>query len=95
MAIRRCGRERINRMRMLIGAVAALAMTVSAALAAQGEGKIASIDRETLTITLEDGKSYKLPGEFDMTAISEGVEVYFAYDTVDGQNMITDLELSE
>ncbi len=67
----------------------------TAALAAQAEGKIQSIDKEALTITLEDGQSYKLPGEFDVSAISEGMEIFFAYDDVAGQKMITDLELTE
>lgn len=82
-------------MRNLIGAVVVVLAAAGAALAAQAEGKIQSIDREKLTITLEDGESYKLPGEFDVTAISEGMGIYFAYDDVDGQKLITDLELEQ
>jgi hypothetical protein len=48
-----------------------------------------------LTITLDNGNSYKLPGEFDVEAIKEGMLVLLAYDKVGDQNMITDMELSE
>ena len=39
-----------------------------------------SIDKDNLTITLSDGKSYKLPGEFDVDALKEGMDVILAYD---------------
>ena len=81
--------------RTLIGALAALAMFSSAALAAEAEGQIQSIDKANLTITLSDGKSYKLPGEFDVDALKEGMDVILAYDQVGGENLITDMELSE
>lgn len=82
-------------MRSLIGALAAVIMISSAAYAAEAEGKIKAIDREKLTITLENGKSYKLPGEFDVDALQEGMDVLLAYDQVNGVNMITDMELPE
>lgn len=82
-------------MRTLIGAVAAVLLFSGAALAAEAEGQIKTIDRDALTITLDNGKSYKLPGEFDVDALKEGMEVLLAYDEVSGENMITDMELSE
>jgi hypothetical protein len=86
-------------MRSLTGAFAAALMfsTVisSGAFAAEAEGKVKSVDRDNLTITLDDGKSYKLPGEFDIDAIQEGMQALIAYDMVGDQNMITDMELSE
>ncbi|MEP9370894.1 DUF1344 domain-containing protein [Mesorhizobium sp. KR1-2] len=82
-------------MRSLIGALAAVLMISSAAYAAEAEGKIKAIDREKLSITLENGKSYKLPGEFDVDALQEGMDVLLAYDQVNGVNMITDMELPE
>ncbi|MCV3243793.1 DUF1344 domain-containing protein [Mesorhizobium sp. ZC-5] len=81
--------------RRLIGAAAALLMISGAAIAAEAEGQIQSIDTEALTITLNDGKSYKLPGEFDTTALKEGMDVILAYDEVGGENLITDMELSQ
>ena len=82
-------------MRILTGALVAALMFSSAAFAAEAEGKIATVDRDNLTITLENGNSYKLPGEFDVDAIKEGMQVLLAYDKVGDQNMITDMELSE
>jgi Cu/Ag efflux protein CusF len=81
--------------RILIGAAAALLMISSAALAAEAEGQIQSIDTDNLTITLTDGKSYKLPGEFDVEALKEGMDVILAYDQVGGENLITDMQLLE
>lgn len=86
-------------MRSLNGVLAAAlmfsTMLATGALAAEAEGKIKAVDRDNLTITLENGSSYKLPGEFDVDAIQEGMEVLLAYDKVGDQNMITDMELSE
>jgi Cu/Ag efflux protein CusF len=82
-------------MRRLIGALCAALMVTGAVFAAEAEGHIKAIDREGLTITLDDGKSYKLPGEFDMDSIKEGMEVLLAYDEIDGQNLITDMQLPE
>lgn len=86
-------------MRSLIGALAAAMMlstiVSTGAFAAEAEGKVKSVDRDNLTITLDNGSSYKLPGEFDVEAIKEGMLVLLAYDKVGDQNMITDMELSE
>jgi Cu/Ag efflux protein CusF len=82
-------------MRTLIGAVVAAFMVSSAAHAAEAEGQIKTIDKDNLTITLDNGKSYKLPGEFDVDAIKEGMEILLAYDKIGEENLITDMELSE
>ena len=82
-------------MRRVVAALAAILALSTAAFAAEAEGHITSIDRDKLTITLDDGKSYKLPGEFDMDAIKEGMEILLAYDQIDGQNLITDMQFSE
>jgi Cu/Ag efflux protein CusF len=77
-------------MKVVLSAVAML-LASTAAFAAQAEGKITAIDREAQTITLEDGKTYKLPGEVDISALVEGMEIVIAYDEVGGENLITDL----
>ena len=82
-------------MRILVGAVAALLMVSSAAFAAEAEGQIQAIDRDNLTITLDNGESYKLPGEFDVESIKEGMEILLAYDEIGGENLITDMQLYE
>ena len=82
-------------MRSLLGAVAAALMMTAGAHAAEAEGQVKSVDRDKLTITLSDGKSYKLPGEFDLEAIHEGMDVLLAYEKIDGENVITDMDLTQ
>ena len=83
-------------MRILIGAtVATLMMLGGTAFAAEVEGHIKKIDIDQLTITLDNGQSYKLPGELDVSTLKEGMEIVLAYDEVGGENVITDMDLSE
>lgn len=82
-------------MRRLSGAIVATVMLTTMSLAAQTEGRIRSIDIDAQTITLDNGKSYKLPGEFDVASLQEGMEIVIAYDEVNGENLITDMELPE
>ena len=82
-------------MRTLIGTMIATLMLSGAAYAAEVEGQIKKIDIDQLTITLDNGKSYKLPGELDVSTLKEGMEIVLAYDEVGGENVITDMDLSE
>lgn len=82
-------------MRTLIGAVAAVLIMSGAAFAAEAEGQVKSIDKDKATITLDNGKSYKLPGEFDVDNIKPGMDVLLAYDVVGGENLITDMQLPQ
>jgi Cu/Ag efflux protein CusF len=82
-------------MRTLLAAIVATLALSGGAFAAEAEGQIQKIDTENLTITLDNGKSYKLPGEFDVSSLKEGMEILIAYDQVGGENLITDMELSE
>jgi len=82
-------------MRIVSGALAAVLLIATNAFAAEAEGRIKAIDRDNSTITLDDGKSYKLPGEFDVDQLKEGMDILLAYDKVGGENLITDMELSE
>ncbi|MBX9452313.1 MAG: DUF1344 domain-containing protein [Mesorhizobium sp.] len=59
------------------------------------EGTIATVDREGLTITLDNGNTYKLSGEFDVESLQEGVDVVLAYDTIGGVKTVTDLIIYE
>ena len=77
-------------MRTRLGILAAAFLVSTAAFAAEAEGQIKSIDKENSTITLDDGKSYKLPGEFDVDTLSEGMAIMLAYDKVGGENLVTD-----
>lgn len=78
-------------MRRMIAAAGALMLMISGALAAQVEGEIKQLNTDEMTITLDDGKTYRLPAEMDVSALSEGVVVAIAYDTNDGVNQITDM----
>ncbi len=82
-------------MRMFFAAVAAVFLLSAPALAETAEGVIQDVDAEKLTITLQDGKTYKLPGEIDMSGIKEGLEILIAFDQVNGVNLITDMEVFE
>lgn len=82
-------------MRILTGAVFALFLGATAAIAGQTEGHIQKIDKEAMTLTLDDGKSYKLNAEMDVDALKPGMDIVIAYDVTDGVNIITDMELPE
>jgi hypothetical protein len=83
-------------LRTLIGAFAAmLLISTAAAFAGQTEGLIKTIDKDTLTLTLEDGKSYKLNAETDLDALKPGMDIVIAYDVTNGENVVTDMELPD
>jgi Cu/Ag efflux protein CusF len=82
-------------MRTLIVAVGAVLLISTAAFAAQTEGLIKKVDKDALTLTLEDGKSYKLNAETDLDALKPGMDVVIAYDVTNGENVVTDMELPD
>ena len=82
-------------MRTLIGAVAATLLISTAAFAGQTEGLIKKVDKEALTLTLEDGKSYKLNAETDLDSLKPGMDIVLAYDVTNGENVVTDMELPD
>lgn len=81
--------------RILFGAVTAMLLVSTAAFAAQTEGLIKKIDRNTLTITLDDGKTYKMNAETDIDALKEGMDIVIAYDVANGENIVTDMQLPD
>ncbi|MCT7373590.1 DUF1344 domain-containing protein [Chelativorans salis] len=77
-------------------AILSLALLATPAIAADTEGTITTVDQERMTITLQDGETYKLPPEIDMSAISDGMEVVIAYRVADnGEKQIMDMLLPE
>ncbi len=83
-------------MHSLFGAVTALALLATgAAFAGQTEGLIKKIDKDAMTLTLDDGKSYKMNAEMDVDSLKPGMDVVIAYDVTNGQNIITDMEIPE
>ncbi|MER8545517.1 DUF1344 domain-containing protein [Mesorhizobium sp. M0684] len=82
-------------MRILIGAVAATLLISTAAFAGQTEGLIKKVDKDALTLTLDDGKSYRLNAETDLDALKPGMDIVLAYDVTNGENVVTDMELPD
>ncbi|BCG89573.1 MULTISPECIES: DUF1344 domain-containing protein [Mesorhizobium] len=82
-------------MRTLIGAVAAMLLCSTAAFAGQTEGLIKKIDKDALTLTLDDGKSYKLNAETDLDSLKPGMDIVIAYDVTNGENVVTDMQLPD
>lgn len=67
----------------------------TAAFAGQTEGLIKKVDKDALTLTLDDGKSYKLNAETDLDALKPGMDIVIAYDVTNGENVVTDMELPD
>ncbi|MBN9254283.1 MULTISPECIES: DUF1344 domain-containing protein [unclassified Mesorhizobium] len=82
-------------MRILIGVVAATLLMSTAAFAGQTEGLIKKIDKDALTMTLDDGKTYKLNAETDLDALKPGMDIVIAYDVTNGENVVTDMQLPD
>lgn len=83
-------------MRMLVAAIAVLSLSNLSAFAAETtEGLIKAVNAEKGTITLDDGKSYKMPGEFDVASLEVGADIVIAYDEVNGERLVTDMTLGE
>lgn len=81
-------------MRIVIAAVALLSLS-GAAFAAEAEGQIKAVNTDKRTITLDDGKSYVMPGEFDVASLEVGSDIVIAYDEVNGERLVTDMTLGE
>lgn len=82
-------------MRIALTLAAALLATTAAAYAADADGEIKSIDAAKGTITLDDGNTYKLPGEFDASTLKKGMDIVLSYDEVNGEKLIADMQLPE
>ncbi|ESW87114.1 hypothetical protein X773_05290 [Mesorhizobium sp. LSJC285A00] len=67
----------------------------TAAYAGQTEGLIKKVDKDALTLTLEDGKSFKLNAETDLDSLKPGMDIVIAYDVTNGENVVTDMELPD
>jgi hypothetical protein len=46
-----------------------------------------------LSFTLDDGKTYKVPEEFNFEGLKAGVKVLVFYTVVDGNRVVDDLEI--
>ena len=75
----------------IAAAAAALLAAISFAGAAEVTGSIKSIDAAAGTITLDNGKAYKLPATVKAADWKVGDKVKVTYDEKDGQLSVTDL----
>lgn len=78
--------------RLLIAIFAPTLFIAAQAMAAEAEGTIQAVNAGNYTMALDDGKTYTLPAEFDISLIGEGMRVALAYDEVNGVLVVTDME---
>ena len=62
----------MRKLMIAAGAAAMLAASSMGAFAAEAKGAIQSVDVTAGTVTLADGKTYKLPAEFDAASLQVG-----------------------
>lgn len=88
---------KVKSMRLMIAALLATASFLSPingfAQSADVESTISKIDENGLSITLSDGKNYKVPEEFNFEGLQAGVKVVIFYTEVDGKRVVDDLEV--
>ncbi|MCS4241990.1 5-enolpyruvylshikimate-3-phosphate synthase [Rhizobium sp. BIGb0125] len=88
---------KVKSMRLMIAALLATASFLSPingfAQSADVESTISKVDENGLTITLSDGKNYKVPEEFNFEGLKAGVKVVVFYTEVDGKRVVDDLEV--
>jgi len=77
--------------KIALGAFPAIILA-SSAYADNVEGSIQKIDQQEGVIHLNDGNLYKLPGEFDYSSISEGLNVVLTYDVDGEERRVSDVE---
>lgn len=78
--------------RFILASVISVALLSSHAFAGEVEGTINSVDVANYVMTLDDGQTYNLPQEFDITLIGEGMRVSLAYDEQGDTKVVTDME---
>lgn len=91
------GPEKARSMRLMIAALLATAGLLSPfngfAQSIDVESTISKVDVDALSITLADGKTYRVPEEFNFDGLENGVKVVVFYTEVDGKRVVDDLEV--
>lgn len=67
----------------------------ASAESADVEAVIEGVDEDKLTVTLDDGKKYQAPEEFNFDGLKKGVKVVVFYTETDGRRVINDLQVVE
>lgn len=76
-------------------ALAFMTLASLSALAADASGKITSIDPEASILVLDGNHTFAIPEEFYIEDLETGMVVVIQYEVIDGENVITDLEIGE
>lgn len=92
-------RHKVTRMRTLITILFATASFLSpiTVLAASDdiEAVITSVNQDSMSLQLDDGKTYTVPSEFNFEGLESGARVLIFYTEVDGNRLIEDLQIIE
>jgi hypothetical protein len=72
-----------------------LVLVAGAAMAAEIEGKIQSVDQGERVIVLDNGTKLWVAEGLSMDALKEGAKVKASYEERDGKNVTTSLDVSE
>ena len=76
-----------------LGAGAAEGDILARLESADVEATITNVDTGNLSLSLDDGKKYQAPEEFNFEGLEPGVKVLVFYTEVDGKRVINDLEV--
>jgi outer membrane lipoprotein SlyB len=77
----------------LLATASILAPVVGYAESADVEATISKVDAKNFSITLDDGKNYQAPEDFDFSGLEAGVKVIVFYTETDGRRVINDLDI--
>ena len=79
----------MKRLAIAVYTTVLLAAASLPALAAVVTGSIESVDVAAHSVTLDDGNTYVLPEDFDVSALTVGLHITFTYDEVDGKRTVS------
>ncbi|MBM7045144.1 MULTISPECIES: DUF1344 domain-containing protein [Rhizobium] len=77
----------------LLATASLLAPVAAFAESADVESTIKKVDTKNFSITLDDGKNYQVPEDFDFNGLKAGVKVVVFYTEVDGKRVVNDLDI--
>lgn len=80
---------------LLLGLSGLITPFAAFAESADVEAVIEGVDERDLTLTLDDGKKYQAPEEFNFEGLKKGVKVIVFYTETDGKRVINDLQIVE
>lgn len=79
-------------MKTLLSSIALLGLSMSVSFAGEASGSITNVNTNAHTMTLDNGQTYILPAEFDISLIGQGMRVSLAFDETSDGNLVTDME---